>query len=33
MGRVAAALASLAVLAVASWYAGGAELYAVLSNR
>lgn len=32
MGRVAAALASLAILAIASWHAGGAELYAVLTH-
>lgn len=33
MARAFAVLASLAVLAVGCWYAGGAELYAVLTNR
>jgi hypothetical protein len=33
MGRVLAVLASLAAIAIGSWYAGGSELYAVLSNR
>jgi hypothetical protein len=33
IGRAALALASLAAIAVASWHAGAAELYAVLIGR
>lgn len=33
MGRVAAVLASLAVLAIASWHAGGRELFEAITWR
>lgn len=33
MGRVAVALASLAILAVASWHAGGRELFEAITWR